>query len=338
MSRLSEIKKQYPELNITFIDILSKLDTSKTYKYLPLLCKIFGKRFSVKDVWSKNEIPMGILETEKTLESRGISIEGLTDNEKYSISTLCDFFQKSTFVDFKDFIHYMDADLIDNKDVTSFKDINEIRNSITLATLKENLKYLESQIIREYEDSTWLILRPLTFDASSKYGANTKWCTTYSSEKSYFQKYWNRGILLYFINKVTGYKLAGFKSLDDYEKELSFWNQEDIRIDYLDADIDVSLFPIVKKLLDSNKTNRNFCSDELANQVIKECQYYELKSSDSSISLTIISEGIPQQPTDPMAEEITESVEYEDRSGMLMRNDLTSLIQEMYSEDVPVRA
>ncbi len=48
MSRLDEIKKQYPELNLSMFDMMVRLDTSKSYKYLPLLCKIFGQKFNPK--------------------------------------------------------------------------------------------------------------------------------------------------------------------------------------------------------------------------------------------------------------------------------------------------
>ena len=65
--------------------------------------------------------------------------------------------------------------------------MDEIRGAINLASMKEFNKELEKQIIREYEDDEWLILRPLTFEASLKYGSATKWCTTYSKEKQYFE-------------------------------------------------------------------------------------------------------------------------------------------------------
>ena len=41
MSRINELKKQYPELNITMFDLMVRLDTTKTHKYLPLMCKIY---------------------------------------------------------------------------------------------------------------------------------------------------------------------------------------------------------------------------------------------------------------------------------------------------------
>ena len=56
---------------------------------------------------------------------------------------------------------------------------------------------------KEYEDDKWVIVRPLTFASSVKYGASTRWCTTYQAEKQYFERYWRQGILIYFINKTT---------------------------------------------------------------------------------------------------------------------------------------
>jgi hypothetical protein len=144
--------------------------------------------------------------------------------------------------------------------------------------MKELTKELEGQVIKEYEDNKWLVVRPLTFQASSKYGASTRWCTTYQKEKQYFEKYWQYGILVYFINKQTGYKFAGYKSLKDGD-ELSFWNAEDQRIDYLYVDADEYLFPIVRRILSSDKTNKELCSTEIQNQVMSECEYNVRKIS-----------------------------------------------------------
>jgi len=49
MSRIDEMKKQYPELNVSILDIIVNLDTSKTYKYTPLLCKLIAKRLNLKN-------------------------------------------------------------------------------------------------------------------------------------------------------------------------------------------------------------------------------------------------------------------------------------------------
>ena len=207
---------------------------------------------------------------------RGVSISNETLSEQYALYQFTEFYNMELFQTVKEFIERMEKNQIPNKDVTSYKDLDSIRGAISLASLKEMDKELESQVIKEYEDNTWLIVRPLTFQASAKYGASTRWCTTYQKEKQYFQRYWKRGILVYFINKVTGYKFAGFKALDG-DTELSFWNAADTRVDYMDVQADDYLFPIVRKILNSKKTNKDFCSDELVKSVERECQVHELK-------------------------------------------------------------
>lgn len=269
MSRLTEIKKQYPELNITIIDLFNKIDGTKSYKYLPLLCKIFGQRFSPK-IYSKDERLIVESDLKSVLMTYGIPTDGISFNETYAIRDILELFNISdiqTFIQFKDL---MEKGVIENKDITSYKDIEELGGAITLSMIKENEKELEGQAIKVFEDEKWLAVRPLTFQASSKYGSGTKWCTTYKREKNYFEKYWRTGILVYFINKKTGYKFGGFKELDK-GGELSFWNSADSRVDYLELETDDYLFPIVRKIFKSEDTNKNLCSNEIQEQVHTEC-------------------------------------------------------------------
>jgi hypothetical protein len=232
------------------------------------------------DQYENNKVKKDIakLEIHENLLSRGIATDGLTENELYYLHYITDYFNNDNYFTVKDFMRYMEKNQIENKDVTSYSTIDDLRAAITLASIKELTKELEGQVVKEYEDDKWLVVRPLTFQSSSKYGATTRWCTTYQKEKQYFEKYWQYGILVYFINKVTGYKFAGYKSLRDGD-ELSFWNAEDRRIDYLDVDADDYLFPIVRRILSSNKTNKELCSTEIQNQVMSECGYNVLKMS-----------------------------------------------------------
>ena len=289
MSRINELKKQYPELNITIFDLMVRLDTTKTHKYLPLMCKIFGKRFNVKEMWRKDELSMGLLELQSNLINKGISTDGLTDNQMFYLSNyITENFTTETYHTLKLFMEYMDKNMIEKNDVTSYKDIDDIRGVVTLAAMKGLTKELEGQVIKEYEDEKWVVVRPLTFSASAKYGSSTRWCTTYQKEKNYFEKYWRRGILVYFINKETGYKFAGYKGLDG-DSEFSFWNAEDSRVDYLDVDADDYLYPIVKKIFRSEFTNKNLCSDEIQQQVYTECisvhEKMRIEFSDETIPL-----------------------------------------------------
>jgi hypothetical protein len=209
------------------------------------------------------------------------------------------------------FQKYNERGLILNNDVTSYQNFEQIMASVGLASLKEDEKELRSQIIREHDDETWLALRPLTFGASSKYGAATKWCTTYQNDKQYFERYWKRGILVYFINKITGLKFALFKALDG-DKELSFWNAADQRVDFLELDIDDYMFPIIKQILKSEETNRDLSSTKIRAQVSMECGLYEKKLlREDDRYEEVVNRPMMEEVGIPMMEEAVPDINFE---------------------------
>ena len=116
--------------------------------------------------------------------------------------------------------------------------------------------------------------------------------------------------MVYFINKQTGYKFAGYKSLKDGD-ELSFWNAEDSRVDYLNVEADDYLFPIVRKIFKSTSTNKNLSSDEIQEQVHTECLtgYEKMRIDFVSEHMERPDETIPldeqamEQPEEPMGYE-----------------------------------
>lgn len=271
MSRIKELKEKYPHLNVSFFDIMTRIDISKSNKYLPLFCKIFSKRFEFPS-WDTSSIESYM----NRLSSSGVSTKDLKPEECFVMVHLLDYFTNDILDSLTQFMEYMERGLIENNDVLKYHDLDSIKGAITLASMKEWTKDLEGEVIKEYEDEKWLIVRPLTFASSTKYGATTRWCTTYVKEKQYFEKYWRKGILVYYINKISGYKFAGYKALDG-ENELSFWSQEDQRVDYLLLDVDDYLFPITKKIFSSKDTNKNLCSSEIQEQVHSECLSYEEK-------------------------------------------------------------
>ncbi len=268
MSRLTELKKQYPELDVSIIDILRRMDPTDSYKYLPLLCKIFSEKF--KHGRSRKELQETLERYQGHLESRGIDLQNIVLKELIAICELSSIFYEENFVVSKEFIELSEKNLLENKDITSYSGLEDMRKAISLASIKELNKALENEVHKEYEDEKWICVRPLSFASSSKYGASTKWCTTSKTEKQYFERYWRRGVLVYFINKQTGNKFAGFKALDD-EEGISFWSQTDHRVDFLDLEIDDYMFPLCKKIFSSKDTNKNLCSAELQEQVHSEC-------------------------------------------------------------------
>jgi hypothetical protein len=104
MSRLDELKKQYPELNVTLFDMMTRIDTSKSYKYLPLLCKIFGRRFNPKKLWHKDDYTNSLLDLQTNLINRGISTDELTDSQMYYIANyFAEHFSNDTYQTIKEF-------------------------------------------------------------------------------------------------------------------------------------------------------------------------------------------------------------------------------------------
>ena len=332
MSKITEIKKQYPELNISIIDLFSKMDSTKTNKYLPLMCKLLSSRFQVNKLWNKRDEESEMTHMKERMDLMGLNYNGMSNNEIYAHYCLSDHFNNEDMRLLSSFQKYNERGLIPNNDVTSYQNFEQIMASVGLASLKEDEKELRSQIIREHDDETWLALRPLTFGASSKYGAATKWCTTYQNDKQYFERYWKRGILVYFINKITGLKFAVFKALDG-DRELSFWNAADQRVDFLELEIDDYMFPIIKRILKSEETNRDLSSTKIRTQVRKECGRSMEKSlvqeDRYEVERPMMEEDIPQINFEMTEREVVPRVVQLRPLGREIREEMNNLMEEI---------
>lgn len=62
---------------------------------------------------------------------------------------------------------------------------------------KENLKGAQ----KIYEDDTWLLLIPRTYESACHYGGGTKWCTSSKTKRDKYDEYMNIGYLMFLINK-----------------------------------------------------------------------------------------------------------------------------------------
>jgi hypothetical protein len=64
-------------------------------------------------------------------------------------------------------------------------------------------------------------------------------------------------VLIYCINKKTGYKVAAFYSLDKNEPEFSYWNQKDTRIDSTDSNLPLELIGFIRDYVKDSKVKSN---------------------------------------------------------------------------------
>ena len=219
---------------------------------------------------------------------------------------ISDYFGYNNFQVIKKFIELNERKLVSNNDLTSYKTFDELELQVSLASLKLIDKEMEKQIQKLYESNEWLVIKPLSFLASKKYGASTKWCTTQENNPDYYLRYSRRGILIYCINKISGDKVAAFKNLDtSYEKETSFWNLIDQRIDSLESGLPYDVMNIIKdELTNTKKSNWDILSDEERNKQLMwiENEFYNKKSYENEAVPQLVEEATPEIDIPTMAE------------------------------------
>lgn len=238
MSVLKELRSK-PENIINIVDMLSLICFDGKSKYVETLLRIMRETEGISDY---KAVVVSRMVNDYQINS--------TNLKKYDTLQLIymdnffkDMFELEDLNNFKKFCELNERNLIDENDVSRYNSFSQINNAVNIAELKVTEKEMEKQIIKIYETDEWLILKPLTFESSKKYGSHTKWCTTSEGNDYHFNSY-AKGILIYSINKKTNYKVACYKDLAT--NEISFWNQLDQKVDSLDTDLSIEVLKIIK--------------------------------------------------------------------------------------------
>lgn len=267
MSRIKELKAKHPVLALSVIDLLAMIDPTDNNKYLGLLSQLIQNRMT-------NRIEHESVEEFQRIATRDgypdAVVKSAPTEQLYLTYVLDAVIDPDTIRAVNEFIDLNERRLIEQNDILKYKTLQEIQDAVSLAHIKAIDKTMASEIVRIHEDDEWLILRPLTFAASCKYGASTKWCTTAINEPHHFYRYWNRGTLIYILNKKTGYKVATQKFHDNTERS-TLWNAVDHEINWADIDVPSWIFTTVKNEIDKKITNESLCDNELADKVRIEC-------------------------------------------------------------------
>jgi hypothetical protein len=159
-----------------------------------------------------------------------------------------------------DFMDSYEKNQINNVDINKLKDFQEIEKIVNLISVKNLGKEYSKQVSVELETEKWLVVRPLTYEASLKYGASTRWCTAAKHNPNQFFRYTENGVLIYCINRDTGVKTAFHCWIDSHSKkpyDISFWNSGDDRIDSLLSDLDGEAMDVLKKIIISSDVKSN---------------------------------------------------------------------------------
>ncbi len=313
MSKIKQLK-QIDGNNLNLVDVLELFSPDKKSKYTETLLRFMKNTQNIDE--HVREIKAHL-----SNEFDFISNEDLNKFSEFQIMLIYkfidSFFNCADLKSFRRFCEYNERGLITQNDLTKYKSFEEMTAQLTLADLKVEAKGLENEIVKVFEDDEWLLVRPLTYFASKKYGANTKWCTTSEGNPEYFIKYSSKGVLIYCINKNTGYKVASFYSLDKRDPEFSFWNQKDSRVDSLDTELTTELRELIGNVSKDKKakTNRFLLSDE---QRIKEDKLNNINNVKQLVSQYETEEPEPMQE---MEVETQEEVRQPLIEAMMNRNE-----------------
>lgn len=256
-------------LNTSLLEIFQKMDISKTKKYLPIYINFFRNRLDDFEVSYKTdgdhqylfETVESFIGTKKTNElSFGELlvtyrfVENMDRERMKTINKFCEFNEKGLFP---------------GLDTTKLTDFTDIESYVATLELKEAEKMFSKQAPKVYDDKNWMVVRPITYESSLKYGATTKWCTASSSNPDHFFRYTRNGALFYILNKTKNYKVALYVPLRSGDGEgPSFWNQVDTRVDSMSLQFDYDIMVFLKSQINSSELCTN---EELDSQIWNAC-------------------------------------------------------------------
>lgn len=261
MSKIKDLKTN-PEHILNIVDVLELFSPDKKSKYTDTLLRLMKGTKNLKDHCVDIKREMIKIFPFITMEE----LDSFSEIQLMLMWRFIDsFFSYNDLNDWRKFCDYNERGLVSQNDLTKYKSFEEIANQLSIADIKVQSKDLENEVIKLLDTDEWLIVRPLTYYSSKKYGSNTKWCTTSEGNPEYFIKYSSKGVLIYCINKITGYKVASFYSLQKDDPEFSFWNQKDSRVDSLDTELTDDIRRLIQEVSKDKgaKTNRFLLSDEL---------------------------------------------------------------------------
>jgi hypothetical protein len=335
MSRIKELRTN-EDYNLNIVSILEMFSPEGKSKYTETLLRMMKNTPNLKD--HTKEIKLVLLEKFPFMEKSKLDL--MSDVQLMLMYKFIDgFFNFEDLQKYRKFCEYNERNLIEENDLTKYKSFDQMISAMGVAEMKAEEKELETQVIKIHEDVEWLLIRPLTFKSSCKYGANTKWCTTTEHNQEYYNKYAKRGVLIYCINKKNGYKVAAFYSLDKNEPEFSYWNQKDTRIDSTDSQLPLELIGFIRDYVKDPKAKSNFAmlsgdqkkkevgngrraaiSERVASAVRRaqeeievsepmvvedvmeqpELPFYDERSDETEVDEDVTSYRIPEQPETPI--------------------------------------
>lgn len=235
-----------------FFETLWDTDTTSNKKYIPWFFKIIENERTTLS-------PIGLDSSLRRVSEFMSYIE--TNITNYVIN---EFKRRISDGDLKFYSSEFEKIAKSPKDINSYPTISSIRvfyNHIKEVKFdKEQVKKAKEESNKIFEDSNFLIVEPLTHDASCVYGRETKWCVASKDSSRYFDDYTqNRNSRFYYViskkGKDTRYSKFALRIPTDGD-EIEVWDQQDNR-----SSFDImfeklpEIQPILRKLLRMGETD-----------------------------------------------------------------------------------
>jgi hypothetical protein len=159
---------------------------------------------------------------------------------------------ESTIWAIKDFDKYQSQ--LEKKDINQYGSYLELEKALYPVRVREKEKILEKQVEKIYEDDKFLVIKPKTHEASCKYGANTKWCTT-SHPDDHFKRYTSGSQALYYvINKKNSTNKNYSKVAIHYDGmgNPRYWDSQDDGMNEREVEVFKYAFPEMIEVIEKD--------------------------------------------------------------------------------------
>lgn len=190
---------------------MAYIDPSDSYKYLNFLVK---------------------------LSKQQVKNEGSTAIEMFANL----FFEDEFITTLNKFHNHMVAKRIKKNDISSYETFDDVVEEVQKADEIVKQKESEKEVIKLFDSPEFLVLTPLTYEASKTYGSETKWCVT---QKTTWDSYlWNYR-LVFIIDRKNNKKYAVSRKFST--NEISGWDSEDKSMSPLMLPIPEDVFMVIMK-------------------------------------------------------------------------------------------
>lgn len=167
---------------------------------------------------------------------------------------------------------------LEKKDINQYQSTSELFKVIRPLQEKEHQKVMESKVDRVYEDDQFVVVIPKSEEASCKYGAGTRWCTT-SKKSGHFGRYTSGSQLLFYIINKKNSKNGNYDKVavhyDDSGKD-SWWDTQDKSMNEREIDVFKFAFSeMVDAIQDYKKTHTENTKNQLIYQVFSNYRRYD---------------------------------------------------------------